>query len=102
MTPPGAFQQLHLGERQQKGERRLGPLVLVDAIFLEAVAAAAGLGVVQLQAQVVAAEEPLEGEPGLVQPVGVVGGPVRLEAGRDGGVGLDRLLVELGPLWPRR
>ena len=92
----GAFEQLHLAEREQEGQGRLGPLVQVDAVFLEAVAAAAGLGVVEVQPQVVAAQEPLEGEPGLLEPERVVGGVVGLEAGRDGGVGLDRLLVELG------
>ena len=58
----GAFQQVHLGQGEEEGERRFGPLVLVDAVLLEAVAAAAGAWVVELQAQVVAAEEPLEGE----------------------------------------
>ena len=40
----GAFQQVHLGEREEEGEGRFGPLVPVDAVLLEAVAAAAGLG----------------------------------------------------------
>ena len=93
-----ALHQLHLAQRQQEGEGRLGPLVEVDAVLLEAVAAAAGLGVVEVQPQVVAAQEPLEGEPGLLEPGGVVGGVVGLEAGRDRGMGLDRLLIELGPL----
>ena len=54
--------------------------------------------VVQLLAQVVAAEEPLERGPGLVHPGGVLGDPVRLQAGGDRRAGLDRLLVEPGPL----
>ena len=94
----GAFQQVHLGEGEQEGEGRFGPLVPVDPVLLEAVAAAAGAWVVEVLAQVVAAEEPLEGRAGLVQPGGVLGGPVGLQAGRDRRVGLDRLLVELGPL----
>ena len=94
----GAFQQVHLGEGEEEGEGRFGPLVPVDPVLLEAVAAAAGARVVQLLAQVVAAEEPLEGGAGLVQPGGILGGPVRLQAGGDRRVGLDRLLVEPGRL----
>src|SRR5690606_17033940 len=47
----GAFQQGHLGERQQKGEGRLGALVPVDPVLLEAVAAAAGDRVVEVLAE---------------------------------------------------
>src|SRR3954471_7656861 len=90
----GAFQQVHLGEREEEREGRLGPLVPVDPIFLEPVATAPGSGVIQLLPEVVAAEEPLEGGPGLVQPAGVLCRPVRLEAGGDRRIGLDRLLVE--------
>ena len=63
---------------------------------MQPVAAAAGGRIVERKAQVVAAQEPLEGEPGFVQPVFVVRGAVGFDAGRHRGVGLDRLLVELG------
>src|SRR5436305_1885093 len=92
----GAFQQVPLGQREEEGEGRFGPLVAVDPVLLEPVAAAARGRVVQILAQVVAAEEPLEGGAGLGHPGGVLGGPVRLQAGGDGRAGLDRLLVEPG------
>ena len=63
----GAFQQVHLGEGQEKREGRFGALIPVDTVFLKTVAAPAGPGVVQLLAQVVAAQEPLERGAGLVQ-----------------------------------
>src|SRR5438128_1346401 len=91
-----AFQQLHLPECQEEREGRLGSLILVDAVFLKAIAAAAALGVVEIESQVVAAQEPLEREPGLLEPGELLGGMVGLDAGRDGREGLDRLLVELG------
>jgi hypothetical protein len=61
----GAFEQVHLGERDEERERRFGPLVPVEPVLLEAVAAPTGAGVVQILAQIVAAEEPLEGGAGL-------------------------------------
>src|SRR4051812_5738733 len=94
----GAFELVHLGQGEEEGEGRLGALVPVDPILLEAVAASPGARVVELQAQVVAAEEPLEGDAGLVQPDGLLGGPVGLQAGGDRRVGLDRLLVGPGRL----
>src|SRR5687767_1192411 len=84
----GAFQQVHLGEGEQEREGRFGPLVPVDPVLLEAVEAPPGPRVVQVLAEVVAAEEPLEGGAGLVHPGRVLGDPVRLQAGGDGRVGL--------------
>ena len=92
-------EQLHLTQCEEEREGGLGSLVLVDAVFLEAVAAAAGLGVVEFQAQVVAAQEPLEGEPRLLQPDRVVGGLVGFEAGRNGG---DRPPAAAGRTGPGR
>ena len=91
-----AFQKLHFTQCEQEREGRFGPLVLVDAVFLQAIAAAAGLGVVKFQAQVITAQEPLKGQTGLLQPDGVFGGLKRVNAGRDRGEGFQRLLVELG------
>src|SRR5262249_33759 len=96
----GAFQQAHLGEREEEGEGRFGTLVPVDPVLLKAVAAAPGARVVQVLAEVVAAEEPLEGAACLLHPRGILGGPVRLQAGADRRARLQRLLVEPGPLVP--
>ncbi len=93
-----ALEQLHLAEREEEGQGRLGPLVQVDAIFLEAIATTAGLGIVDVETQVVAAEEPFERDPRLVEPGGILGRMISLEAGRYGRMRLERLLVELGPV----
>src|SRR5580692_6935799 len=58
--------------------------------------AAAGLGVVEIEGQVIATQEPLESEPGFLEPERIVGGVVGLDAGRHGGEGLKGLLVEVG------
>ena len=65
---------------------------------MEAVAAAAGGGVVEGLAELVAAEEPAEGAVGLQQPEALPGLFERGEAGADGGFGLDGLLIEAGAL----
>ena len=68
-------------ERQQESQGGLSSLVLVDAVFLQAVAAAPGLGVVQFQSQVIASKEPLKGDPRLLQPGGVIGRLIGGQAG---------------------
>src|SRR5947208_961850 len=93
-----SFQEVHLGKGEKKGKSGFGALVAVDAVFLEAVAAAARAWVVHVQTQVVAAQEPFEcgacfGEPGVI-----LGDAVSFQASGDCGVGFDRLLVEAGPL----
>ena len=87
---------MHLDERAEPGERRLGPLVVVGAVLEQAVAAAARGGIAEHEADDVVAEEPVEGVPGAVGPGRVGRGVERLEAGGDRGVGLERLLVEGG------
>ena len=62
------FGVVHFGEGEVEGEDRLGALVFVDAVVVQAVAAAAGGGIVERQAEIVAAEEPLEGALRLARP----------------------------------
>ena len=66
-----------------EGERRLRPLVLVHAVTVQAVTAAAGPGIVEGQAKVIPAQEPLEGTSGFLRPRGVLGGTERFQAGRN-------------------
>src|SRR3954452_9700813 len=96
----GAFQEVHLGEREQEGERGFRSLVAVEPVFLKTIATAAAARVVQLLAQVVAAEEPLERRPSFVHPARVLGRPIGLEAGGNGVARLDRLLIEPRRLLP--
>ena len=64
---------------------------------MQAIIATAGRRIVQWLVEVVAAEEPFEGAPGLVAPEAVTGRLEGLVAGRYRGLRLDRLLVETGP-----
>lgn len=61
---------------------------------MQAVAAAAGVGVINRQAEVVAAQEPLEGAARLLAPAGIAGEAIRFQAGGGRRLGLHRLLVE--------
>ena len=79
-----------------EGEGGLGALVFVDTILMEAVAAAAGAGVVEREAEVIAAEEPFEGAFGLASPHGIPGEAEGLLAGADHGLGFDGLLIKVG------
>src|SRR5205085_1690294 len=90
--------ELQLGKRQQERQGGLCSLILVDAVLLEAVAAAAGDGIVNLQPEVIVAQVPVEGVPGLLEPIAAVRGTVRRQTRRDRSVGIDRLLVEDGAL----
>jgi hypothetical protein len=56
---------VHFDEGQVEGEGGFGALVFVNAILMEAVAATAGAGVVEGEAEIIAAEEPFEGAPRL-------------------------------------
>ena len=58
--------------------------------------AAAALGRVEFQAQIVPAEEPVEGALRLLVPPDVGCGAIGFQAGRDHGLRLDGLLVEIG------
>ena len=64
---------------------------------MQAVIATAGRRIVQRLVEVVAAEEPLEGTPGLIEPEAIIGRLEGFDAGRYRGLRLDRLLVETGP-----
>ncbi len=68
-----------------EGEGGFGALVLVNAILMETVAATAGAGVVEGEAEIVAAEEPFEGAFGLASPHGIPGDAEGLLAGADHG-----------------
>src|SRR5690606_9657148 len=93
---------VHLRERVQPRERRLGALVLVHARRAETVAAAARALVTDRRAQVVVADEPAVSARGLADPRRVAGRTVRGDACADGRVRLDRLLREprSGPAAP--
>ena len=93
-----AFQQLHFAKGQQEGKGRFGPLVQVDAVFLETVVAPSGLGVIEVEPQVIGAQEPLEGEPGFLEPDRVFGGVVGLDAGGDAWPGLRWAAGRTGPV----
>src|ERR687891_1033435 len=64
---------------------------------MQAIIATPGRRIVQWLVEVVAAEEPFEGAPGLVAPEVVTGRLEGFVAGRYRGLRLDRLLVETRP-----
>ncbi len=70
------------------------PLILAQAIHVQAVAAAAGARVVEREAQIIAAEKPLKRAARFRNPEHVVRGMIRFDAGGDRGLRLDGLLVE--------
>ncbi len=72
----------------------LGAFVLTHAVGVQPVAAAAGQGVIEREAQVIASEEPLERARRLLAPVVVACDPVRRQARRNRHRGFDRLLIE--------
>src|SRR5277367_1061137 len=63
---------------------------------MKAVAAAAGLGIVQWKLEIVVAHEPIESRAGCSAPAAVAGGTVSPQARRDRAGGLDWLLIEAG------
>lgn len=64
---------------------------------MQTIAAAACRGVVYREVQVVAPQKPLEGAAGFRVPAFLSGQTVCLQAGRDHGLRLHRLLVKAGP-----
>ncbi len=86
---------VHFGQGKVEGERRFRALVFVDPIAVQPVAAAAGAGIIERKAEIVAAQEPLEGAPGLDQPCGILRDAKRFQAGGNHGLGLHRLLIEV-------
>ena len=92
------LKQFHFTEGHQISKRRFRALVKIDPVHVQAIATAARGRIIKREAEIVAAKEPLEGEARFLVPCGVVGGAVGFQAGGDGAVGLDRLLVKLGRL----
>ncbi len=90
----GVFGQLHFQPALQEGEGGLGALIGVRPIGVQAVAAAAGDGIIDRLMEVVAAVEPFKGAPGLLAPAAVAGGLMGGQAGRDHGLRLHRLLIK--------
>ena len=91
----GVLYQPHLRQRQQKGQHRFRSLVFVAAVRVQSIAAAARLGGVEFQAEIIPAEEPVEGALRLFIPPQVGRGAVRFQASRDRALRLDGLLVEI-------
>src|SRR6476469_2521684 len=94
----GAIERAHVGQGEQERQCGFGALVLVDALGVEAIAAATGRGIVEPLTQMVLPEEPVEGAASLVVPTGRVGGMGRIEAGRHHRLRFNRLLVEASGL----
>lgn len=86
---------VHFRERKVEGEGGLGSLILANAIYMEAIAAAAGGKIIERETEVVTPEEPLEGAPRLVRPPRILRRAEGLMAGGDHGLHLDGLLVEI-------
>ena len=53
--------KLHLRQRKQEGQGGFRSLVPVDPIYMQPIAAAAGLGRVEFESEIVPADEPVEG-----------------------------------------
>ena len=88
--------KLHLRQRKQKGQGGFGSLVPVDPVYMQPIAAAAGLRRVEFQAQIVPADEPVKGALRLFVPPEVRRGAIGFQTGGDRGLRLDGLLVEIG------
>ena len=84
-------------EGHEEGQGRLGPFILVDPVGLKSIVTTAGTGIVYGEIEVVAAEKPFKRPLSLGVPLVVAGEVVGFDAGRDHGMGLDRLLVKPGP-----
>src|ERR1051326_1555757 len=91
------LRQPHFGEGKQKGQRGFRALISIHPIHMQSVSAAAAVGRIQLQSEVVPPDKPIEGTSCLLVPPGVGCGAIRLQAGRDHGLRLDWLLVEICP-----
>ena len=90
------LRQSHFRQREQERQRGLRALVPIDAIHMQSIAAAAGLRRVELQAEIVPADEPVEGALGLFVPPEVRCGAIGFQAGGDRRLRFDGLLVEIG------
>jgi hypothetical protein len=81
---------------QYPGQRGFCTLIAADAARLQAITAAASLGVVQRQTEIVAAEEPFQPRLFLDPPGGLAGQFLRGQARQYQSLGFDRLLIEAG------
>src|SRR5207249_10785010 len=84
-------------EGMQKSEGRFGPLVLIAAVGVQAISAASGGGIVDRQAEIIAAQEPVESPMEMGIPEAGAGHMLGRQAGGDHGLGFNRLLVEARP-----
>ena len=89
---------VHFRKGEEKSQRGFRALILIYAVDMQSVSATARLGVVERNAQIVSALKPFESLSGLSQPVGVAGSLVSFHARANGGMCLNRLLVERGRL----
>src|SRR5438093_10176783 len=87
----GGLRESHLEKGEQEREGGLGPLVLVDPLRVQPVAAATVRGIVQRRLQIVAAEEPLEAALRLAAPFPLPREAMRLETGGERGLRFQRL-----------
>ena len=72
------------------------PLVSIDAIHVQSVAAAAALGRIEFQPEIVPADEPVERALRLFIPPDIRRGAISFQTGRNHGLRLDGLLIEIG------
>ena len=79
------------------GERTFGPLIHVEPVRVQPIAAAAGFGIEQADAEFVVAGEPTDRGPSLVEPARFAGDAVRLDARFDKRHRFDGLLVKSSP-----
>src|SRR5882672_6208327 len=61
----------HFRQRKQKCQRGFRALICVDAVHMQRIAAAAGVGGIQLQAEIVPAKKPIEGALRVFMPNGI-------------------------------
>ena len=95
-TGEAVLQRLHFREREQERQRGFAALILTQPVHMQPVAAAASGRVVEREAQIVPAQEPLERAPRLRHPERIARRLIRLDAGGNRDLRLDGLLVEDG------
>lgn len=96
------MQRLFFRQREQKGQREFGTLILAQTIRMQPVATTAGAGIVKRQAQIVAAQKPLKRPSRFRHLKHVAGSMLRLDAGGHRGLRFDGLLVEERPFLATR
>jgi len=65
---------------------------------MQTIPAASGNRVIERHVQVIPPQEPFKDAVCTIAPLPIAGHPVGFQAGRDRRLGLDRLLIEAGPL----